>query len=285
VIAPAVIGSAIFGAAWAHDPAPVPEASMIEEPGLRLQGTFAQGGLLFGRTEPGASVTLDGASVRVSPTGIFVIGFGRDHGHGSELELRFADGAKIARTLSISRRAYNIQKINGLPSAQVTPPKALLDRIRRENVLIGDARAHDSAETWFAGGFIWPALGPISGVYGSQRILNGKPRQPHFGVDVAGPVGTPIVAPAPGRVVLSETDMFYTGGTIIIDHGHGLTSAFLHMSNVNVAVGDMVAVGQSIGEIGATGRVTGPHLDWRINWGKIRIDPQLLVPPMESVTN
>jgi murein DD-endopeptidase MepM/ murein hydrolase activator NlpD len=258
---------------------------MIEEPGLRLQGTFAQGGLLFGRTEPGASVTLDGASVRVSPTGIFVIGFGRDHGHGSELELRFADGAKIARTLSISRRAYNIQKINGLPSAQVTPPKALLDRIRRENVLIGDARAHDSAETWFAGGFIWPALGPISGVYGSQRILNGKPRQPHFGVDVAGPVGTPIVAPAPGRVVLSETDMFYTGGTIIIDHGHGLTSAFLHMSNVNVAVGDMVAVGQSIGEIGATGRVTGPHLDWRINWGKIRIDPQLLVPPMESVTN
>ncbi len=279
-----VLGFWIAPAA-AHDPAPVPGPATIEAPGLSLSGVFAQGGLILGRTEPGAEVLFDGAAIMVSPEGLFVVGFGRDHGDESALVVRLSGGREIARTLAVSRRAYDIQRINGLPPKQVTPPQELLDRIRRENALIGVARAAASPETWFGDGFVWPARGPISGVFGSQRVLNGEPRQPHFGVDVAAPVGTPVTAPAPGRVVLAETDLFYTGGTVILDHGHGVTSAFLHMSKVHVGVGDFLETGDPLGEVGATGRVTGAHLDWRINWFKTRIDPQLLVGPMEAAGN
>jgi murein DD-endopeptidase MepM/ murein hydrolase activator NlpD len=179
-----------------------------------------------------------------------------------------------------------VQRIDGLPPRQVTPPQEVLDRIRVENIEIGKARANDTPQAWFAGGFVWPAIGPISGVYGSQRILNGKPRQPHYGVDVAMPTGTPVRAPAPGRVTLAENDLYFTGGTVILDHGHGVTSAFLHMSKVHVQVGDVLGQGDLLGEIGATGRVTGAHLDWRVNWFKVRIDPELVVGPMpDAATN
>jgi murein DD-endopeptidase MepM/ murein hydrolase activator NlpD len=162
----------------------------------------------------------------------------------------------------------------------VNPDPDTLDRIQSEGAVIASARARDTPEPLFAGGFVWPAIGPISGVYGSQRILNGEPKRPHFGVDVAGPVGTPVTAPAVGIVVLAEDDLYYTGGTVMLDHGHGLTSIFLHMSLVTVRLDERVAQGDLIGRIGATGRATGPHLDWRLNLFKTRLDPQLLVGPM-----
>ncbi len=286
---------AVTLAAWgapplvAHEPAAQkasgpPPASVIEIGGeiggLRLEGTFAQGGLIIGIAPAGSEITVDGKVVRVSPDGRLVFGFGRGHSPEAALKVAFPDGRSVARMLAIAQRTYNVQRIDGLPPRQVTPPQEVLDRIRSENARIGEARARDTRQTWFAGGFVWPAIGPISGVYGSQRILNGKPRQPHYGVDVAMPTGTPVNAPAPGRVTLAENDLYYTGGTVILDHGHGVTSAFLHMSKVHVRVGDLLDQGDRLGEIGATGRVTGAHLDWRINWFNVRIDPELVVGPM-----
>lgn len=246
---------------------------------VTLEGTFAQGGLVFGRTDPRAAVEFEGRPVRVSPDGVFVIGFGRDAPPKATLRLRYPDGVEEVQELEVEQRDYDIQRLDGLPDRMVTPPPETWERIKADNRKIGKVRRIDTPETWFLSGWIWPAEGPISGVYGSQRILNGKPKQPHFGVDVAAPTGTPVIAPADGKVVLAETDMYYTGGTIFIDHGHGLTSAFLHMSAVDVEVGQFVRRGERIGAIGATGRVTGAHLDWRINWFSARIDPEFLVPP------
>lgn len=246
----------------------------------RLEGDRVQGGLLIGHTDPGTTVMFEGRKIRVSPEGVFVVGFTRDAKPTASLALRYADGSAQKDTIKVEKRKYNIQRIDGLPPKMVTPPKKVLERIRRENVLIKKARAQDSAIPHFLKGWIWPAKGRISGVYGSQRILNGKPRWPHFGVDVAAPVGTPVVAPSDGVVTLVEKDLYYTGGTIIIDHGHGLSSAFLHMNKVTVKKGQRVKQGDRIGTIGKTGRATGPHLDWRINLFDARIDPQLLVPPM-----
>ena len=162
----------------------------------------------------------------------------------------------------------------------VTPPESVLARIKRENAKIHAVRMNDRAEPFFEKGWVWPAKGRISGVYGSQRILNGKTRRPHFGVDVAAPVGTKVIAPSDGVVVLAESSLYYTGGTIILDHGHGLTSAFLHMSALAVKTGQRVQQGDLLGAVGATGRATGPHLDWRINWFDRRLDPALLAPPL-----
>ncbi len=248
--------------------------------GLTLDGHFRQGGLIFGTTEPGAEVTLDGRKVQVSPDGRFILGFGREAAPEAVLTVRFPEGGKETRRLGIEKRTYKIQRIDGLPRKMVTPPESEWPRIQAENARIAKVRAVDRPETLFESGFEWPAIGRISGVYGSQRILNGEPRRPHYGIDVAAPVGTPVTAPADGVVVLAETGMYYTGGTIILDHGHGLTSAFLHMEEVQVSVGMRVKQGAQIGTLGATGRATGPHLDWRINWFDRRLDPALLVGPM-----
>ncbi len=247
---------------------------------LRLDGPLTQGGLIRGVTEPGARVAFEGRTVRVSDQGVFLVGFGRDDEGRFDLEVRHPDGSVSHRHLDIATRQYKTQRIDGLPSKMVTPPPETLERIRRENARIAEVRARDTAEALFAGGFVWPAVGPISGVYGSQRILNGEPKRPHFGVDVAAPTGTPVTAPADGVVALAEDDLYYTGGTVMLDHGHGLTSVYSHMSAVTVAVGERVKQGDMIGRIGATGRVTGPHLDWRVNLFKTRLDPQLLVGPM-----
>jgi len=245
-----------------------------------LDGAVVQGGLVRGLAAPGARAFLDDQELRVSSEGRFVFGFGRDDTGPVMLRIRFADGREEVRGLEVAQRTYKVQRINGLPPRQVTPNPEDLAHIRRDSAEIGAARANDFTETWFAQDFIWPAKGPISGVYGSQRILNGEPRRPHFGVDVAGPVGTPVVAPAAGRVTVAATDHYYTGGTIVLDHGHGVSSAFLHMNTVTVNVGDVLAQGAPMGTIGATGRATGPHLDWRINWFKVRIDPVTIVGPM-----
>lgn len=249
---------------------------------LALDGKRVQGGLLVGRTDPGTTVIFDGRPIRVSRAGEFVIGFTRDAAPTATLELRYPDGSQRKETLAVERRTYDIQRIDGLPPLMVTPPKEMLARIERENRLVKQARDRDTAKAYFLKGWIWPSKGRISGVYGSQRILNGEPRQPHFGVDIAAPVGTPVVAPSDGVVTLAQKDLYYTGGTIVIDHGHGLSSTFLHMQDVTVKKGQAVRQGDRLGTIGKTGRASGAHLDWRMNLFDARIDPALLVPPMAA---
>jgi murein DD-endopeptidase MepM/ murein hydrolase activator NlpD len=248
---------------------------------VALSGSAQQGGMLIGRTQPGSVVYQDGQKVRVSADGHFLLGFTRDAPPRSELVVELPDGGRYRRDLDVGQREYRIQRIDGLPKGKVTPRSAEdLARIRRDAVAVKRSRARDDDRQDWLAGFEWPVTGPISGVYGSQRILNGEPRRPHFGVDVAVPTGTPVRAPAPGIVTLAEPDMFFSGGTLVLDHGHKLTSSFLHLSRLLVDVGDRVEQGDLIAEVGATGRVTGPHLDWRMNLRDRRIDPELLVPPM-----
>lgn len=247
---------------------------------VSLEGEFLQGGMVVGRTQPGDKVVFDGASLHVSDKGVFLLGFGRDADLHHKLRV-VRNGKSVERKeIAIGKRDYRIQRIDGLPPSKVTPPESEWARIKRETAMVKKARTLDEDRTDFLDGFIWPAKGVISGVYGSQRVLNGKPRRPHFGVDIAAPVGTAVVAPADGVVTLAYPDMYYSGGTLIVDHGLHLSSSFLHLSRILVKVGDRVKRGDKIAEIGATGRVTGPHVDWRMNLRNARIDPELLVPPM-----
>ncbi len=246
--------------------------------GYRLSGPLTQGAVLFGETQPGASILLDGQPVMVDSEGRFLLGFGRDAEPQAVLEVTQPDGTRSRQTLSIARRDYAIERIDGLPPAKVTPPESVRQRIADDNAQVRRARALRELRNDFSNGFIWPAEGRISGVYGSQRVLNGQPRRPHYGIDIAAPTGSPVLAPAGGVVTLAHPDMYYSGGTLIVDHGHGLSSTFLHLDQIDVEVGQRVQQGEVIATIGATGRVTGPHLDWRMNWGKERVDPELLVP-------
>ncbi|MCU7892682.1 MAG: M23 family metallopeptidase [Candidatus Thiodiazotropha sp. (ex Ustalcina ferruginea)] len=247
---------------------------------VTLEGDLTQGGMVIGRVSPGDEVTVNKHTIRVSPDGVFLLGFGRDDKLNHDLVVS-RDGKLIEqKRISITKREYLIQQINGLPPSKVTPPKRDWDRIKRETALVKKARRLNDDRHDFLTGFIWPAQGIISGVYGSQRVLNGEPKRPHFGVDVAAPVGTTVVVPADGIVTLAHPDMFYSGGTLIVDHGHQLSSSFLHLHKILVKVGERVKRGEPIAEIGATGRVTGAHLDWRMNLRNARIDPQFLVPPM-----
>jgi murein DD-endopeptidase MepM/ murein hydrolase activator NlpD len=245
-----------------------------------LDGRIAQGGLAQGRTAPGAKVTLDGKPVRVSADGIFLIGFGRDAAVAATLDVALPDGRRESRALAVEARKFDIQRIDGLPEKMVSPPPDLVERIKRENARVGELRRIDSTFAEFLQGFIWPVSGPITGVYGSQRVLNGEPRAPHWGIDIAAPMGTAVLAPAGGVVRLAEPDFYLTGGTILLDHGQGLMSGFLHLSRIDVAVGQHVRQGEPIALVGATGRVTGPHLDWRINLFDVRIDPVLVAPAL-----
>jgi murein DD-endopeptidase MepM/ murein hydrolase activator NlpD len=178
----------------------------------------------------------------------------------------------------VAARDYKIQRINGLPEKYVEPPASVLKRIERDNRLIGAARARDTDEAWFADDFAWPVKGPVTGVYGSRRILNGVEKRPHYGVDIAVGTGTPIKAPVGAIVAMADPDLYFTGGTVILDHGHGVSTSYLHMSRIDVKVGDRVEKGATIGAVGATGRATGPHLCWRLNWFADRLDAALVVP-------
>lgn len=255
---------------------------VLNKPGVTLHGKLTQGALLRGKTQPGAKIWLgqgeNRKAVQVSKEGYFALGFGRTAALLQTLQWQLPGETRHSTQLTLQKREYNIQKINGLPQKMVTPPEAVLARIKQDNRAVGEARALRDARTGFMQQFIWPAEGRISGVYGSQRVLNGKPKNPHYGVDVAGPVGQPVYAPADGVVTLYHPDLYYSGGTLILDHGHGITSTFLHLSKGHVTKGQAVKQGDLIAEIGATGRVTGPHLDWRMNWLNQRIDPALLVP-------
>jgi murein DD-endopeptidase MepM/ murein hydrolase activator NlpD len=251
---------------------------------FRLDGPFVQGGLVFGHAEPTATVELDGRPFRVGSDGRFLIGFGRDAAPMARLRVRHADGTIEERDLAVAQRSYEIQRIDGLPPEKVTPSAEDLKRIKDDQERVARARQIDTTQSYFASGFVWPAVGTITGVYGSQRILNGEPRQPHYGVDIAAPVGAPVVAPADGIVSFADPDLFFTGATLMIDHGHGLSSTFLHLSEITDRVGERVRQGDLIARAGASGRATGPHLDWRINLFDIRIDPMLVVGPMPEPT-
>jgi murein DD-endopeptidase MepM/ murein hydrolase activator NlpD len=247
-----------------------------------ISGEPTQGGLVQGRISPGAQVWYEGRKIRVSERGEFVIGFGRNEPSITKLSIRYPGGRREQRQLKVVQREYDIQRIDGLPPHKVEPSAKDLERIRQEAALIKTARRRDSAYTDFLSGFKWPIAGRISGVYGSQRVLNGKPRRPHYGVDVAARAGTPVRAPASGVVSLVHRDMYFTGGTIIIDHGHGLSSVFSHLSEVHVQEHQRIARGETIAKVGATGRATGPHLHWGINWFERRLDPQLMAGPMPT---
>jgi len=249
---------------------------------IDLSGEAIEGGLIWGRVEPGTAVRLDDETLPVLPDGRFFAGFHRDAPERSVLRV----GEDCELPIRVGQREYRISRVEGVPQRTVTPPPEQLERIRRERELVRTAKAQlIDRPDWVMqidGGFRWPLTGRISGVYGSQRIYNGTPGNPHYGVDVARPTGTPVLAPAAGRVTLAEPDLFYSGGTVILDHGYGLSSSFLHLSALHVRVGDELEPGDLLGEVGATGRATGPHLDWRMSWRNRRVDPQRLVPPMDA---
>lgn len=246
---------------------------------VELNGSASQGGLLYGRTEPGGEVQLDGRAVRVDAEGRFVVGFGRDAAPSATLGLTWPDGRQETVSLTVVQRDYEVQRIDGLPETMVSPPEAVWERIRHDAALVAEARAYDTPLPYFVGPFRQPVEGIVTGLYGSQRVLNGQPRQPHYGIDIAAAEGTPVLAPAGGIVRLAAPDLYYTGGTIVLDHGHGVSSTFLHMASLEVTLGERVAQGGRLGTVGSTGRSTGAHLDWRINWFEERIDPQLAANP------
>lgn len=245
--------------------------------GLRFTGNAVQGGLVVGRVGPGNKVWVDGKPVS-AVDGVFCFGFGYDATKPAVVRVQYPKKYEETRAVAPKKRNFRIQRINGLPEKYVSPPKEVLDRIARDARVVTAARTHESGEDWFTEKFDWPAEGPISSVYGSQRILNGEPREPHYGVDIAAPEGTPIRAPIPGIVTLAE-ELYLSGSTMIIDHGHGISTTYLHMSRQDVKVGAKLKRGTRIGLVGKTGRVTGPHLCWRMNWFQTRLDVALLVPP------
>ena len=244
---------------------------------LVLNGRLTQGSLIRAQLPVGSQITLDGKRLTQNGQGKFVFGFDRDAGLTHTLAWQLPDGSQHTRTLDLAKRDYVTQRIDGLDQKMVSPPAEVTARIRKDAANVAAARGTISAGDALFTGFIWPAEGPITGVYGSQRILNGTPSRPHYGVDVGAPTGTPVVAPATGKVTLAA-DLYYSGNTLIIDHGMGVFTTYLHLNKMRVKVGDRVEQGEQIGEIGATGRATGAHLDWRLNLNNQRLDPALLVP-------
>jgi murein DD-endopeptidase MepM/ murein hydrolase activator NlpD len=252
----------------------LPRAAFAQTSRTALGGSASQGGLAVGKTEAGAVITLDGKPLHVSPDGDFAFGFAYDQKTSSILAARYADGLTESRAVTPTVRQYEIQTITGLPQKFVTPPPEDEARVKAEHIRLAAARARDSDTTWFAEPLDWPAKGIISGVFGSQRILNGVPSAPHFGVDIAGGEGAAIHAPANAAVLMAE-DFFLEGGFTLLDHGHGVFTEYLHQSKFLVKPGDAVVRGQQIGNIGHTGRATGPHLHWAMNWFQVRLDPSL----------
>lgn len=239
---------------------------------LVIKGAMEQGSLALGYADPKAAVKIDGQALRLSGNGVFAFGFAFDQTKPSLVEVTWSDGTVESQSYTPTLRQYDIQHVDGLPQNTVTPPPDVLERIKREAGEIYVARQRDMPGSDFLSGFDWPAPGRESGVFGSQRIDNGVPMTPHFGVDMAAPTGTPIHAPADGTVSLSA-DHYLNGGFTLIDHGQGVSTSYLHQSKRLVKDGDVVKRGQVIGEIGQTGRATGPHLHWAMNWFEVKLDP------------
>ena len=249
---------------------------------IELTGHLTQGGLVTGRAQPGDKVLLGDRALLVGEDGLFVFGLGRDQAPSAQLTIVHRDGTTEQQMVDVAQRSFDIQRIDNMEQAKVTPNPADLARIKVEQEKVNEVRGVPTPARDFLVPFIWPAHGPISGVYGSQRILNGEPRAPHYGLDIAAPEGSPVIAPAPGIVRLVASDFFLTGGTVILDHGFGVQSVFIHMTAVQAKVGTHVKQGEVIGHVGQTGRATGPHLHWGMNWLDVRLDPAFWVPPQQA---
>ena len=248
---------------------------------VEFDGKFLQGHYIVGLTDPSAQIIIDKKEIKVSKDGYFVFGIDRDRKFDLTVT-KIKDNKKEKIIKKVLKRKYNIQKIDGLEESKVTPPESVYNRIKKENNMIGKARAINSDLPFFKNQFIMPVNGIISGVYGSQRILNGKPRWPHYGIDIAAKKGTKIISSATGIVTMAEPDLYYTGGTIIMDHGHGISTIYSHLESIKVNVGDEILQGDIIGTVGSTGRSTGPHLDFRINWFQVRLDPMSVLKKNEN---
>ena len=240
---------------------------------VEFLGNFKQGSFILGKTDPNSKVFIDDRKVRVSNDGYFAFGLDRDRKNNVLIKIINKKETKLIEK-KVFKRKYKIQRIDGLPPKQVTPPPEVYERIKKDNVLIGKARAIDSKLVFFKDKFIYPIdKYIITGVYGSQRILNGKPRRPHYGIDFHAPEGTPVKSMMDGVVTLVANDMYFTGGTIIFDHGHGVSTLYMHMKDINVKKGQKVKKGEIVGTLGQSGRATGPHLDIRLNWFEVKLDP------------
>jgi murein DD-endopeptidase MepM/ murein hydrolase activator NlpD len=237
-----------------------------------VPAAIRQGDLVVARSAAGCVVSVDGRRVRVAPDGAFVFGAGRD---ARTVEVTVEGGPRVSR--AVAPRAWRVERVDGVPPSTVTPPPEIAARIAREQAQVAAARTRDDDRGDWRGTFARPVAGRVSGVYGSQRVLNGIPKDPHYGLDLAAATGTPVRAPAGGVVTLAERDLYLTGGTILLDHGHGVTSVFLHLSRIDVEVGERIARGDVIGAVGATGRASGPHLHWGLNWFDVRLDPAALL--------
>lgn len=244
---------------------------------ILLTGEIKQGGLVVGKTQSGSTVTLNNEPLTVSQNGDYVFGFGRDDNKQYKLVIKQSNGETQQRIIAPQKRAYKEQSIEGIAKSIMQPNPEAVARSKKDSSQIRAARKISSDLTSFSNGFIAPIEGIITGVYGSRRIYNGVKKRPHFGLDYAGKTGDPVKAPASGNILLFVPDMFYSGGTMIIDHGQGVTSTFLHLSKAYVKVGDKVEQGQLVAAVGKSGRATGPHLDWRINWFDTKIDPALVL--------
>ncbi|MEO8364883.1 MAG: M23 family metallopeptidase [Pseudoxanthomonas sp.] len=237
----------------------------------------SQGALVIGKVPPGSKVGYAGRELRVSSYGTVVFGVGRDEKGPLQIEIKRPDGIRDAAQVMVTAREWPQEYINGVPPKTVNPPPDIAARIKREQALVVAARARDDDRTDFAKAFIWPVQGRISGRFGNGRVYNGQPGSGHSGMDIAVPAGTPVKAPAAGVVTFASLDLYLTGGTLLLDHGFGVSSNFLHLSRIDVKVGDRVEQGQVIGAVGATGRATGPHLHWGMNWFDVRVDPLLVL--------
>ncbi|MCL1078572.1 M23 family metallopeptidase [Parashewanella spongiae] len=249
---------------------------------VQFNGDFKQGALIRAKVTPNSKVTLNGRVLNLAPSGDFVFGFGRDAKVKHELKVVYPNGLAEIKPITLVAQKYNIQQIKGISKTIMQPDLKAIARSKKDSKQVREARHIHSTNKAVFSDFIWPLTGRISGVYGSQRVYNGKPGRPHFGVDVAAKTGTVVIAPADGVVSLAVPDMFYSGGTLIIDHGYGVSSSMLHLSKLYVKKGQRINKGDEIAEVGATGRATGPHLDWRLNWYQERLDPTTIVSDMKT---
>lgn len=255
----------------------VPAAAQPDDQRVVFPIAVQQGTLVIGRVPPGSSVQYGGRQLRVTPYGSVVFGIGRDERGPAQVTVTLPDGTTQQPSIRIEPRDWPLQHVNGVPAATVEPPPAIARRIQAEQARVVAARERDDERADFAQEFIWPVQGRISGRFGRARVYNGKPGSPHSGMDIAAPSGTPVKAPAAGIITFADPDLYLTGGTILLDHGHGVSSNFLHLSRIDVKVGQRVQQGDVIGAVGSTGRSTGPHLHWGMNWFGVRVDPQLVL--------
>lgn len=253
-------------------------AHATSQPAFQFPTTVQQGSLIIGRVAPGIKeVRYEGHTLHISPEGWVVLGVGRNAEQPAIVDVVTSSGQHSQAHIDVTPRDWPIERVNGVPPKTVAPPPAIAERIKREQAAVTAARQRDDARTDFAKPFIWPVEGRISGRFGNQRIYNGTPGTPHSGMDIAAAQGTPVKAPAAGLVTFANTNLYLTGGTLLIDHGQGVSSNFLHLSRIDVRPGQYVQQGQVIGAVGATGRATGPHLHWGMNWFDVRVDPLLVL--------